>query len=136
LNLDRGGSPRWWRTSFIRKHEYFFKSQDEILQEFVTITSTAISAVNPTKHLCRHIPNGVNMAKATYKIIRNPHTGSILRNREVFCGRCFENFGDEYTLNMHRTAGGDLESECLLPKSIPLTPQRNFSGAVVWRVTF
>ena len=76
------------------------------------------------------------MAKRTYKIIRNPHTGSFLRNKEVYCGRCFENFGDEFTLNMHRTDAGSLESKCLPPKKIPLTPQHNFSGAVVWRVTF
>lgn len=76
------------------------------------------------------------MAKRTYKITRNPETGSILRNEEVFCGRCFENFGDLTTLAIHRTDGRKLDSECLTPKSIPLTPQRNFSGAVVWRVTF
>jgi hypothetical protein len=76
------------------------------------------------------------MAKRTYQIIRNPKTGSFLRNKEVYCGRCFENFGDDYTLEMHRTNGGELDSKCLPPKSIPLTPQRNFSGAVVWRVTF
>ena len=76
------------------------------------------------------------MAKRIYKILRNPETGSFLRNKEVYCGRCFENFGDSYTLDLHRTNGGELDSECLPPKSIPLTPQRNFAGAVVWRVTF
>jgi hypothetical protein len=76
------------------------------------------------------------MAKRTYQINRNPKTGSFLRNKEVYCGRCFENFGDDYTLEMHRSNGGELDSKCLPPKSIPLTPQRNFAGAVVWRVTF
>jgi hypothetical protein len=76
------------------------------------------------------------MAKATYKIIRNPHTGSFLRNREVYCEHCFENFGDQFTLEIHRPNDGNLEGKCFPPKKIPLTPQRNFSGAVVWRVTF
>ena len=76
------------------------------------------------------------MAKRTYQINRNPKTGSFLRNKEVYCGRCFENFGDDFSLEMHRSNGGELDSKCLPPKSIPLTPQRNFAGAVVWRVTF
>ena len=76
------------------------------------------------------------MAKRTYKIIRNPHTGSFIRNREVFCRHCFENFADQFTLDIHRTNGEELDSKCFHPKKIPLTPQRNFSGAVVWRVTF
>ena len=76
------------------------------------------------------------MAKLNYKIIRNPQTGSFLRNKEVYCEYCFENFGDQFTLNIHRTNGDELDSKCFPPKKIPLTPQRNFSGAVVWRVTF
>ena len=76
------------------------------------------------------------MAKRIYKIIRNPHTGAFLRNKEVYCDYCFENFGDQFTLNIHRTNGDELDSKCFPPKKIPLTPQRNFSGAVVWRVTF
>lgn len=76
------------------------------------------------------------MAKRTYKITRNPHTGSFLRNKEVYCEHCFENFGDQLTLEIHRPYEGFLENQCFLPKKIPLTPQRNFSGAVVWRVTF
>ncbi len=81
-------------------------------------------------------PIGEIVAKRTYKIIRNPHTGSFLRNKEVYCGHCFENFGDQFTLEIHRPDDGNLESKCTPPKRIPLTPQRNFSGAVVWRVTF
>lgn len=76
------------------------------------------------------------MAKLNYKIIRNPQTGSFLRNKEVYCEYCFENFGDQFTMEIHRPDDGNLESKCTPPKRIPLTPQRNFSGAVVWRVTF
>ena len=76
------------------------------------------------------------MAKRTYKITRNPHTGSFLRNKEVYCDYCFENFGDQFTMEIHKPDDGNLESKCTPPKTIPLTPQRNFSGAVVWRVTF
>jgi hypothetical protein len=76
------------------------------------------------------------MAKRTYKIIRNPHTGSFLRNKEVYCDHCFENFGDQFTMEIHRPDDANLEGKCTPPKGIPLTPQRNFSGAVVWRVTF
>lgn len=78
----------------------------------------------------------IKMAKKIYKLIQNPHTKAFLRNREVYCEKCFENFGDEYTLDIHRTVSGDPQSDCIYPKSIPLTPQRNFNGAVVWRVTF
>jgi hypothetical protein len=76
------------------------------------------------------------MAKKIYKLIQNPKTKGFLRNAEVYCEKCFENFGDEQTLNIHRSIGGDPNSDCIYPKSIPLTPQRNFDGAVVWRVTF
>lgn len=76
------------------------------------------------------------MARRTYKVEQNPKTGSFIRNKEVYCGRCFENFGDIYTLEMHRTNREESDSDCMSPKSIGLTPQRNFSGAVVWRVTF
>ena len=76
------------------------------------------------------------MARRTYQIKQNPKTGSFLRNKEVYCERCFDNFGDIYTLEMHKTNREEPDSECIPPKNIPLTPQRNFSGAVVWRVTF
>ena len=78
----------------------------------------------------------IEMAKRLYKLIQNPKTKAFLRNREVYCEKCFENFGDEQTLNIHRSVIGDPHSDCRTPKSIPLTPQRNFTGAVVWRVTF
>jgi hypothetical protein len=122
--------------TFQSNFQDFFNSREEILLKIVILNSAANSAVNPTKHLCRYIPNGVIMAKRTYKIIRNSHTGSFLRNKEVYCDHCFENFGDQFTMEIHRPDNGNLESKCTPPKKIPLTPQRNFSGAVVWRVTF
>ena len=76
------------------------------------------------------------MAKKLYKLIQNPKTKEFLRNREVYCEKCFENFGDIYTLDLHRSVIGDPDSDCRNPRGIPLTPQRNFTGAVVWRVTF
>ena len=76
------------------------------------------------------------MKKRTYKVSQNPKTKSLLRNEEVHCIHCFENFGDLEILAMHMSQGENFECICLSPKSIPLTPQRNFSGAVVWRVTF
>jgi hypothetical protein len=76
------------------------------------------------------------MPKKIYKLIQNPETKRFLRNREVFCPLCFENFGDEFTLNIHRKKVEESKSECINPREIPLTPQKNFDGAVVWRVTF
>jgi hypothetical protein len=76
------------------------------------------------------------MDKRLYKLIQNSKTKAFLRNQEVYCEKCFENFGDKYTLDLHHSVIGDPHSDCRTPKSIPLTPQRNFNGAVVWRVTF
>ena len=74
--------------------------------------------------------------KDTYNIRLNPKTMGFIRNREVYCGRCYENFGNIGTLELHRTDGGSLESKCLPPKSVGLVPQRNFDNQIVWRANF
>jgi hypothetical protein len=38
------------------------------------------------------------MAKKIYKLIQNPKTKGFLRNAEIYCEKCFENFGDEQGL--------------------------------------
>lgn len=76
------------------------------------------------------------MAKKTYQIKFNPKTREILRNSEVYCFKCFENFGNLETLYLHQFLTDDGEEICLPPKFVPLTPQKNFAGVIVWRETF
>ena len=76
------------------------------------------------------------MAKKTYQIKINPKKLEFLRNGEIYCFKCFENFGNLEALDQHKAYDPDMGEFCLPPRIAQLTPQKNFVGAVVWRITY
>ncbi|CAB4738156.1 unannotated protein [freshwater metagenome] len=67
------------------------------------------------------------------RLYQNPKTKEFLLNEEVYCGRCFTNFEDEYAHQIHRTKAGRADSICLDPESVDLEAYVNFGDALVWK---
>lgn len=67
------------------------------------------------------------------RITVNPKTKEFLEGFEIYCGRCFANFEDQYAHSMHRTHGGKSYSKCLDPETTDLLAYANSMGALVWK---